>query len=70
MRHFSACTGHCLEVEGTISLHGVHFTYPTRPNEPVLKGLTAEFPAGKTIALVGASGCVSLWVLHFVAWLL
>lgn len=34
----------------------VVFHYPSRPDVPILKGLTTEFVAGQTAALVGASG--------------
>jgi ATP-binding cassette subfamily B (MDR/TAP) protein 1 len=34
----------------------VKFNYPSRPNVPVVRGLSLTFPAGKTAALVGASG--------------
>ncbi|WVQ85990.1 hypothetical protein IAT38_008158 [Cryptococcus sp. DSM 104549] len=43
-------------VNGEISFEGVKFHYPSRPNIPILKGLTTTFAAGKTFALVGASG--------------
>ncbi|KAJ7459918.1 P-loop containing nucleoside triphosphate hydrolase protein [Mycena latifolia] len=43
-------------VEGEIILDDVVFSYPSRPNVPVVKGLSLRFPAGKTAALVGASG--------------
>ncbi|KAJ7087513.1 P-loop containing nucleoside triphosphate hydrolase protein [Mycena epipterygia] len=43
-------------VEGEIVLDGVFFSYPSRPTVPVVKGLSLKFPAGKTAALVGASG--------------
>jgi ATP-binding cassette subfamily B (MDR/TAP) protein 1 len=43
-------------VEGCISFEGVKFHYPSRPNVPILKGLTTTFPAGQTVALVGSSG--------------
>lgn len=43
-------------VHGTITLENVKFHYPSRPDVPILKGLTTEFGAGQTVALVGASG--------------
>jgi ATP-binding cassette subfamily B (MDR/TAP) protein 1 len=43
-------------VMGTITFENVKFHYPSRPNVPILKGLTTTFEAGQTIALVGASG--------------
>lgn len=43
-------------VHGTISFENVKFHYPSRPNVPILKGLTTTFGAGQTVALVGASG--------------
>lgn len=44
-------------VEGTIEFRDVHFRYPTRPEQPVLKGLDLVVRPGQYIALVGASGC-------------
>lgn len=44
------------EVHGEISLEDVKFTYPSRPNVPIVKGLSLTFRAGRTAALVGASG--------------
>ncbi|OCF33614.1 ATP-binding cassette, subfamily B (MDR/TAP), member 1 [Kwoniella heveanensis BCC8398] len=43
-------------VYGEIEFEGVKFHYPSRPNVPILKGLTTTFHGGKTFALVGASG--------------
>lgn len=43
-------------VEGELILEDVKFSYPSRPNVPVVKGLSLTFRAGKTAALVGASG--------------
>ena len=43
-------------VEGHITFEDVKFTYPSRPEVPILKGLSIAFEAGKTAALVGASG--------------
>src|SRR6266545_3635567 len=43
-------------VKGEITLEGVKFSYPARPTVQVVKGLNLTFAAGKTAALVGASG--------------
>ncbi|TXT05079.1 hypothetical protein VHUM_03899 [Vanrija humicola] len=43
-------------IQGTIAFDDVKFHYPSRPDVPVLKGLSTVFEAGKTCALVGASG--------------
>ena len=44
-------------IEGTIEFRDVHFRYPTRPEQPVLRGLNLSVRPGEYIALVGASGC-------------
>jgi ATP-binding cassette subfamily B (MDR/TAP) protein 1 len=41
---------------GTVEIQDVEFAYPSRPDTKVLKGLNLNIPAGKTTALVGASG--------------
>lgn len=41
----------------TVTYSGVDFAYPTRPDVPILQGLNLEILAGKTVALVGHSGC-------------
>ncbi|GJJ15592.1 hypothetical protein Clacol_009870 [Clathrus columnatus] len=41
---------------GHIELEDVKFHYPSRADVPILKGLSLTFEAGKTVALVGASG--------------
>lgn len=48
---------HLESVEGTIEFRDVHFRYPTRPEQPVLRGLNLSVSPGQYIALVGASGC-------------
>ncbi|NXH19197.1 MDR1 protein, partial [Bucco capensis] len=42
---------------GEIEFRNVHFDYPSRPDVKVLQGLNLKVQTGKTIALVGASGC-------------
>jgi ATP-binding cassette subfamily B (MDR/TAP) protein 1 len=44
-------------IEGTIEFRNVHFRYPTRPEQPVLRGLDLIVKPGQYVALVGASGC-------------
>ncbi|XP_036393962.1 ATP-dependent translocase ABCB1 [Megalops cyprinoides] len=44
-------------VKGDIEFKNVHFNYPSRKNTKILQGLNLKIPHGKTIALVGASGC-------------
>ncbi|XP_073437560.1 ATP-dependent translocase ABCB1-like isoform X2 [Dendrobates tinctorius] len=45
------------KLKGDIEFKNIHFTYPSRPDVQVLLGLNLKVPAGKTIALVGTSGC-------------
>ncbi|XP_054129760.1 ATP-binding cassette sub-family B member 5 isoform X3 [Melozone crissalis] len=42
---------------GEIEFRNIHFSYPSRPDIKILKGLNLKVQTGKTIALVGASGC-------------
>ncbi|KAI6117491.1 P-loop containing nucleoside triphosphate hydrolase protein [Pisolithus croceorrhizus] len=44
------------KVVGEIAIDDVRFSYPARPDVPILKGINMTFEAGKTTALVGASG--------------
>ncbi|KAL7719946.1 ABC-type xenobiotic transporter [Entamoeba marina] len=45
------------DVVGEIEFKDVCFRYPTRPENSVLKGVSFKASQGKTVALVGASGC-------------
>ncbi|XP_027395695.1 multidrug resistance protein 1 isoform X2 [Bos indicus x Bos taurus] len=44
-------------VEGNVAFNDVVFNYPTRPDIPVLRGLSLEVKKGQTLALVGNSCC-------------
>jgi ATP-binding cassette, subfamily B, bacterial len=41
---------------GNISIQGVHFSYPTRVDVPVLKGISFDIKSGQKVAIVGQSG--------------
>lgn len=53
------------QLVGTLALHNITFSYPSRPDTLALKDVTLEVQAGRMTALVGFSGsgkstCVSL----------
>lgn len=45
-----------VKLDGDIEFKDVVFSYPTRPEKPIFKGLNLHIPAGKSVALVGGSG--------------
>uniref|UniRef100_A0A8C3JX63 Bile salt export pump n=1 Tax=Calidris pygmaea TaxID=425635 RepID=A0A8C3JX63_9CHAR len=45
------------DFKGSIEFHNCKFTYPSRPDIQVLKGLTVAVKPGQTLAFVGSSGC-------------
>jgi ABC-type multidrug transport system fused ATPase/permease subunit len=52
-------------LSGYVQFSKVHFSYPSRPDVPVLTGLSFNAKPGQTIAIVGSSGsgkstCVQL----------
>ena len=49
-------TARALTSAATVKLDDVHFRYPSRPDLPVLRGVTLEAKPGERIALVGPSG--------------
>ena len=46
-----------LKLEGKVEFDNVRFSYPTRADVQVLRGLSTVIHPGQTIALVGHSGC-------------
>ncbi|XP_060726456.1 ATP-dependent translocase ABCB1-like [Tachysurus vachellii] len=44
-------------VQGDIEFKNIHFSYPSRKDVKILQGINLKVPRGKTIALVGSSGC-------------
>ena len=50
----ASCQPSC---DGEVTLDDVEFTYPSRPEAPVLRGLTVAIKPGQRVALVGQSGC-------------
>jgi ATP-binding cassette subfamily B (MDR/TAP) protein 1 len=44
------------EIKGAISFKNVRFSYPTRPNDPILNSMTFDIEAGNVTAFVGPSG--------------
>uniref|UniRef100_A0A2N9I1K7 ABC transmembrane type-1 domain-containing protein n=1 Tax=Fagus sylvatica TaxID=28930 RepID=A0A2N9I1K7_FAGSY len=43
-------------VRGQIEFREVEFSYPSRPDTPILQGLNLKVQAGKTVGLIGGSG--------------
>ncbi|CAF5082220.1 unnamed protein product, partial [Rotaria magnacalcarata] len=44
-------------IAGDIEFDNVTFTFPARQDTSILNNLSLKIPSGKTVALVGASGC-------------
>lgn len=43
--------------QGHVQFEDVHFRYPTRPDQMILRGLTVDIRPGQYVAFVGSSGC-------------
>jgi ATP-binding cassette subfamily B (MDR/TAP) protein 1 len=53
-------------VTGRVRLEDVHFRYPTRPEVPVLRGMSMKVEPGMYVAIAGASGSgKSTMYVHF-----
>lgn len=47
---------------GHLKVKDVNFAYPTRPKNPVMSDFSIEIKPGETVALVGESGQVRVWI--------
>ncbi|CAN6557950.1 unnamed protein product [Malus baccata var. baccata] len=45
-----------MRIKGRVEFRNVFFSYPTRPDQMIRKGLTLKIDVGKTLALVGGIG--------------
>ncbi|VDM77441.1 unnamed protein product [Strongylus vulgaris] len=43
-------------LRGNLLFEGVHFSYPQRPHQPIMRGLQFTVQKGQTVAIVGPSG--------------
>ncbi|XDB49850.1 hypothetical protein ABFV05_003466 [Capra hircus] len=53
-------------IKGNLEFKDVHFSYPARPDVQILKGLNLRVESGRTVALVGNSGCGKSTVVQLV----
>ncbi|XP_013371477.1 PREDICTED: multidrug resistance protein 1-like [Chinchilla lanigera] len=44
-------------IKGNLEFRNIHFSYPSRKEVKILKGLNLKVQSGQTVALVGNSGC-------------
>ena len=44
-------------IQGNLEFKNIHFSYPSRKEVQILKGLNLKVKSGQTVALVGNSGC-------------
>ncbi|CAK1551198.1 unnamed protein product [Leptosia nina] len=53
--------------QGNVELRSVFFRYPSRPDIPVLKGISLSIKMGQTAALVGESGCGKSTIIQLIS---
>jgi ATP-binding cassette subfamily B (MDR/TAP) protein 1 len=54
------------QIIGDIKFQNVSFRYPSRQQVQILHNLDLHIDAGKTVALVGSSGCGNFFFFFFV----
>ncbi|XP_059052143.1 ATP-dependent translocase ABCB1-like isoform X2 [Achroia grisella] len=54
-------------VDGSIELKNVVFHYPSKPDVPVLKGISLSVKRGQSVALVGHSGCGKSTIIQLIS---
>ncbi|KAG6459009.1 hypothetical protein O3G_MSEX011164 [Manduca sexta] len=54
-------------IDGNIELKNVVFQYPSRPDVPVLKGVSLTVKRGQSVALVGHSGCGKSTIIQLIS---
>ncbi|XP_059052240.1 ATP-dependent translocase ABCB1-like [Achroia grisella] len=54
-------------IDGNIELKNVIFHYPSKPDMPVLKGISLRVKRGQSVALVGHSGCGKSTIIQLIS---
>ncbi|XP_052753334.1 ATP-dependent translocase ABCB1-like [Galleria mellonella] len=54
-------------IDGNIELKNVVFHYPSKPDVPVLKGVSLSVKRGQSVALVGHSGCGKSTIIQLIS---
>jgi len=49
-----------------IDVKDVEFSYPNKPDVPILRGISLKVPVNHVVALVGASGCGKSSIINLV----
>jgi len=54
-------------IRGEVAFRNVHFSYPNRDSQPILRDFSVTVPAGQSLALVGPSGSGKSTVTHLLS---